>query len=96
MAGFWSRSRRVLSREFLFDPRLQLLERREGLLELAELGVRGPLVGSTEEAERLQPVEVAAERSLRARRSIFAWRSRERIRSARADSAADSPARVSA
>ena len=57
MAGFWSRSRRVLSREFLFDPRLQLLERREGLLELAELGVRGPLVGSTEEAERLQPVD---------------------------------------
>src|SRR5438094_9314744 len=64
MAGFWSRSRRVRSREFLFDPRLQLLERREGLLELAQLGVRGPLVGSTEEAERLQPVDGGGGKSI--------------------------------
>src|SRR5882724_517047 len=50
-AACWSRSRRVRSGEFLFDPGLQLLQRCERVLELAQLGVRGALVDAAEQAE---------------------------------------------
>src|SRR5205807_3950298 len=56
-AACWSRLRRVHSSEFALDPRLQLLERHERVLELPELGVSRPLVEAAEQAERLEPVD---------------------------------------
>jgi hypothetical protein len=94
-AGCWSRSRRVRS-QLAFDPGLKLVQRSERILELTKLGVGAPLVDAAEQAQRLEPVDGRGDKVVAGRRSILAWRSLERIRSARAERAADSPASASA